>query len=144
MYLSPPAAENPGNGPPSLPQFLVPYRWTSVPLTKIGQVNFRASGICIYDIPELIPNNAKEVLVYVYAQVGHSRPTSTTHIKVYTEDRGNEYAKYIGFRTFRQDARNTNSDNLWFPMPANRKVNLEILDTYEGHTFVFVYVIGYR
>ncbi len=39
---------------------------------------------------------------------------------------------------------NTNSDNMWFPMPPNRRVYLGVPKLYGNAVKVSIYVIGYR
>ena len=119
--------------------------WTSVPQTQIGYLPFTTTGTFSYQIPAIIPDVADEVLVYVYIQMGTSTPANeVTHVKIFTEQGENDYAKYIGLRTWSNSAWNTNSDNLWFPMPSNRRVNVYVSNAHGGNISGYLYVIGYR
>ena len=119
--------------------------WTSVPLTRIGSPDMHGSGTLAYDIPSVIPNSAKELLVYVSAQVGSSGPRADTQdIKLYTQQDTHQYEKYIFIVTYTQEAYNTNSDNLWFPMTTERKFFVELPSAHTGWLFLFIYAIGYR
>ncbi len=83
--------------------------------------------------------------MYVHAQVGTTSPVGlVTHLKIYTEEGDSDYVQYIGIRTYTNQAWNTNSDNLWFPMPSNRKLLVELSNTLGGYIDTSVYVIGYR
>lgn len=83
--------------------------------------------------------------MYVYIQVGYSSPANeVTHVKIFTEDGNKDYVKYIGLRTYGNRAWNTNSDNLWFPMPSNRRVYVGVSNAHGGNISGNLYVIGYR
>ena len=119
--------------------------WTSVPLTQIGHTTFRHSGTLSYEIPNVIPDDAKEVLIYADFQSGSSGPRDRiSHFKIFTEKGANDYAKYISLHSYGQAAWNTNSDNLWFPMPSNRRVYLNVPNVHSGNIRGRLYVIGYR
>ena len=120
--------------------------WTSVPLTSIGSTNLRQSGTLAYDIPSVIPSSAKEVLVLVSAQAGHSAPNDGYFIKIYTQQNQRQYEKYILLRSHNQNAWNTNSDNLWFPMTTGRQVFVELTSAHSitGTIAVYLHAIGYR
>ena len=129
----------------SPPQTAPQVTWTSVPLTQIGYTQFRSVGTLSYAIPNIIPDDAKEVLVYVSTFVGNSGPSSLiSHLKIFTEIEENDYVKYVGIRTYPQDAWISNSDNLWFPMPSNRRVHVQVPNAHTSYIDGYFYVIGYR
>ena len=67
--------------------------WTSIPITSIGTSNMQHTGTVAYDIPSVIPNNAKEVLVLASASAGVSGPNHRTHyVKIYTEQDQIQYS----------------------------------------------------
>ncbi len=134
-----------GSTPLTIPDGSCQFTWTSVPLTQIGSSTFRHSGTLSYEIPAVIPSDAKEVLVYANFQHGTSGPSDRiSHFKIFTEDGVHDYAKYITLHAYGQNAWNTNSDNLWFPMPSNRRVNLNVPNVLNGNIYGTLYVIGYR
>lgn len=121
-----------------------PVNWTSVPRTSIGSSNLRHTGTITYNIPSVIPNSAKEVLVLASVDVGGSGPDRSHYVKIYTRQDQRQYEKYIFLHTYGQSAWNTNSDNLWFPMTSGRQVFVELTSTHTGNVAVNLHAIGYR
>ena len=126
-----------------------PYTWTSITMTTIGYSNFQSSALpatSSYEIPDTVPDDAKEVLVYAYVHSANSNPATLSHFKIYTEEDDNKYEQYITLRSYYGTSFiNTNTDNLWFPMPSNRRVFMEIPSGgRHGGARGDIYVIGYR
>ena len=117
--------------------------WTSVPLTTIGTSNLQHAGTLAYTIPRVIPSTAREVLVLASIYCGYT-PTIYQHIKIYTQQGTNHYEKYLFMFSHAQDAINTNSDNMWFPMTTNRRIYMEIPSAHGGHCGGLLKAIGYR
>lgn len=124
-----------------------PRTWKSISMTKIGHSNLQTTALpatFAYDIPDTVPDNAKEVLVYVYFWSGNSNPQTLSHFKIYTEEGDHKYEQYVALRSYRNtNFFNTNTDNLWFPMPSNRKIFMEVPHRH-GTAGGEVYVIGHR
>ena len=125
-----------------------PHTWTSITMTQIGYSNFRSTAVpatLSYEIPDTIPDKAQEVLVYAYFWSYNSSPSRTSHFVIYTEEDDKKYEQYITLRTYSgTNFYNTNSDNLWFPMPSNRRVFLVVPGTHSSNAGGHFYVIGYR
>ena len=77
-------------------------------------------------------------------RAGYSGPNQGHFIKIYTEQNQKQYEKYIYVRSYGQNAWNTNSDNLWFPMTSGRQVFVESTLAHTGSIGVYLYAIGYR
>jgi hypothetical protein len=120
--------------------------WTSVPMTSIGSSTLQHTGTVAYDIPSVIPDSAKEVLVLASAIAGISGPNDRTHyIRIYTEQDQKQYENYIFLTSYNQNAYHTiNSDNLWFPMTTGRQMFVRLAYAHTGFTRVFLHAIGYR
>lgn len=119
--------------------------WTSVPMTQIGRSNLQHTGTLAYDIPNLIPNSANEVLILVCARVGYTGPIDRVHyIKIYTEENNQQYEQYIYIMTYPQVAYSTNSDNMWFPMTSGRQVFVKLSTSHTGNLRLILHTIGYR
>ena len=122
-----------------------PVNWTSVTMTSIGSTSSRATGTLAYDIPSVIPSNAKEVLILASAYIGNSGPSGRGHyIKIYTQQGSQQFEKYIFIMTYPQNAVSTNSDNLWFPMTTGRQVFVELTYAHTDNLEFFLHAIGYR
>ena len=122
-----------------------PINWTSVTRTRVGSTSSQATGTLAYDIPSVIPNSAKEVLILASVVIGNSGPSGRHHyIKIYTQQGSQQFEKYIYIRTYGQSAYNTNSDNLWFPMTTGRQVFVELTVAHTGSVHVYLDAIGYR
>ena len=120
--------------------------WTPVGKTKIGDVDTNKVGTQSFGLPEIIPKAAREVLVYVSLQVGHTTPHDVhDDIKIFTVDGSNEYAQYIVIHTYRQDAWVTNSNNMWFPITNKREIAVAMPQSFDRVRVHFdLSVIGYR
>ena len=78
-------------------------------------------------------------------RVGYSGPVDRAHyIKIYTQENQKQYEKYILLYSYNQDAWNTNSDNLWFPMTSGRQVFVELTYAHSGNLGIYLHAIGYR
>ena len=147
LSASPSVATQP---PPAVQCDCAPrVNWTSVTMTSIGNTSSRAAGTLAYDIPSVIPSNAKEVLILASAAIGTSGPSGRGHyIKIYTlqgsQQGSQQFEKYIYIMTYPQSAVSTNSDNLWFPMTTGRQVFVELTYAHTGNVYVYLHAIGYR
>ena len=119
--------------------------WTSVPMTTIVISNLQDTGTKSYDIPSVIPSSAREVLLLASAEVGYSEPKGQSHyIKIYTQQDGQTFEKYLYIKTYPQDAQSTNSDNLWFPMTTDCKVYVSVTYAHTRQVTFYLHAIGYR
>ena len=119
--------------------------WTSVPMTHIGDINFKQVSTLHYPIPAVIPSSANEVMVYAVIQVGDSGPnTAHDHVKIYTQEKDRQYSKYLGFATYHQNAWSTNSENMWFPMTTDRRLFVQVYTVHTNRIVLSIAAIGYR
>ena len=119
--------------------------WTSIPMTKIGGTDLRHAATLAFDIPAVIPSTAKELLVYGYFWNGNANNGPVRHLKIYTQEGSDtKYEKYLMSYAYPQSAINTNSDNMWFPMPTNRKIFLQVDSDHGANCTSHFHVIGYR
>ena len=120
--------------------------WTSVPMTSIGSSELHHTGTLAYDIPAVIPSSAKEVLVLATVHAGNAGPNDCIHyIKIYTQyNQGRRYEKYIVVKSYKQEAWSTNSDNLWLPVTADRKIFVELNKAHTGNIDFTLHATGHR
>ena len=120
--------------------------WTSLPMTDVGSSNLRSPSTMSYVIPNVIPTTAKNVLIYVTAHTGYANNGPLQHIKISTDRNGSDkhYEKYLYLHSYPQDAINTISDNMWFPMPANRRIYMTVTSDAGSNCLAQLYVIGYN
>ena len=118
--------------------------WESIARTQIGTINMGSTSTQSFLIPSSVPATAKEVLVYVYAYMGSSSDSFYT-MKVFTESSSTrQFVNYIAIKTYHQSAYAVASDNMWFPMPSNRRVYVMLSGAVTGNVYGFVNIIGYR
>ena len=118
--------------------------WTSVPITRIGGTNLRHPSTFSYTIPDVIPSTAREVLIHASLHSGNALPDRSQHLKIFTQEGNNRYETYLYVLSYSQPAYNTNSDNMWFPMPSNRRIMM-VVSTDEGPSCgAELHAIGYR
>ena len=121
--------------------------WKSVAITHFGHTNLRHRGTFSYVIPSVIPSTANNVLIYVTGACGHAPNHVVQHIKIFTQDGSDKhYEKYLYVESYRTVAANTNSENMWFPMPTSRRVFVVINGSDVGSNYCTfnLHVVGYN
>ena len=119
--------------------------WTSVPITYIGGTDLRHPNTFSFVIPSVIPSAAKNVLIYALMHCGHASHQITLHLKVFTQDGSNKrFEKYLYMLSLDQVAFNTNSDNMWFPMPVNRRIYMTVDRDVGTYCKAQLFAIGYN
>ena len=119
--------------------------WTSIPLTRIAHKHPLYAGTYAFTIPSTVPQNAKEVLVYVEIEAANSNPANgRSNLKVYTQEGGKRYEQYILVRTTPGANWYVNSDQMWFPLMSNRILYVNIPRTHTNYVIFVASVIGYR
>ena len=119
--------------------------WTSVTRTLIGFSHLRLVGTLAYDIPSVIPNSAREVLVVIFVYIHISGPPGHAHyVKIYTEQDQEQYEKYFLMMAHGESSTDIYSDNLWFPMTSGRQIFVKSETAHTGLLTVEIHAIGYR
>ena len=134
----------PTSTPPPIQQYYHPVNWTSVTKTSIGSSDLRHASTMTFTIPNIIPSSAREVLIFVGIHSGTSDRGPNHDLKVFTQIGTNRYEKYLTLYSWTQDAWNTNSDNMWFPMPPNRRVYLTVPAIHGRNAGARLFAIGYH
>lgn len=121
-----------------------PVPWTPVNKTEIGRNDLNTATTLSYDIPTIIPDAAQRVLLYSSTHCGYSSERKHGDIKYYVVVDGIHYEQFLLMRSYDQVAINTNSDNMWFPMPPNRLIYIEVPVAFPNNCHTVVNVIGYQ
>ena len=121
-----------------------PINWTSVPFTEIGTTNLKHAATLSFNIPSVVPSSATEVLIHAGFYTGSSNNGPLQYIKIFTQIGTAKYEKYLMMFSYPQSAINTNSDNMWFPMPPNRRVYLTLQTAVGNNAAAYLHTIGYR
>lgn len=130
--------------PTVLQQYYSPYNWTSVRKTWMGLVRYHHAGTLSLTIPSVIPSSAREVLIYARSYNAYAVRSGDMDIKVFTQIGLKQYEKYI-FLTFRpQNGHSITNDNMWFPMPPNRRIYINVPSARPNSGAVYFSAIGYR
>ena len=130
--------------PTTEPQCSCPINWTSVPFTEIGTTNLKQASTLSFTIPSVVPSSAKEILIHAGFSTGTSNNGPLQYIKIFTQIGTTKYEKYLMMLSYPQNAHNTNSDNMWFPMPPNRRVYLTLQTAVGNNAGAYLHAIGYR
>ena len=103
-------------------------------MMPINATESLVTGTYQHSIPSAIPDAAREVLLYATVFCGLITPHINTDIAIYTVVGNERFEMYMYLRMYgwNQLAINTNSDNMWFPMPSNRLVYVQVPSTYSG------------
>ena len=90
------------------------------------------AGTYQHSIPSAIPDTAREILLYATVFCGLTTQNINTDIAIYTVVGNERFEMYLRMHGWNQEAINTNSDNMWLPMPSNRLVYVQVPSTYSG------------
>ena len=129
--------------------------WHPIPLserTHIGGFNAGVQPGQTLRCPlpmDLIPRDSKEILLHVAICAGHSLPDTDRYwLEVFVTDKdGTKYGKTTLMSTRKQNAYSDNSENMWFPMPADQTVYLNLPQknkALQKRAVCKIYVIGYK
>ena len=120
--------------------------WTPVAKTPIGPEGVSLENATTYNfqIPNVIPLTARELLVYASVKCGTAHLRRFGDIILYVMRNGLRFEKLLYMHGHEQAAFNTNSDNMWFPVPADRLMHLEITVAVPGNCLALLSTIGYR
>lgn len=140
-----------------------PVTWTPIePNQSLGQIDFAVQITQILTLPDSVPDDVEELLLFVIVDISNSTPNDQKgFVKVFTEVERMQCAKYIAIHTC-TESKNilqamrtswmTNSNSMWLPVGTDahrRKVYVEVLDRSQqgkmkGKIMGEVYLSGYR
>ena len=120
--------------------------WTPVAKTPIspGGLSLQNATTFNFQIPDIIPLAAREFMVYAIVKCGGTNHQRVGDIIFYVMHNGLRFEKFLYMHSYGQEAWNTNSDNMWFPMPADRLLHVEITVAIPGNCRALFFAIGYR
>ncbi len=123
--------------------------WTPVEKTIIGpgRITLEDGTTYSFQIPDVIPLIAREFMVYVIVKCGWvplEKSSIESDIIFYVMHNGLRLEKFLYMHSYSQGAWNTNSDNMWFPIPADRLIHMEITVAISSRCPALFYVVGYR
>ncbi len=119
------------------------FSWTPITPALIGSSKLQNASTVSFPIPSVIPSTVEEVLIYASVVSGYSTKVYGD-VKIFTEIENEQYAKYLLLESYPQNAINTNSENMWFPMPPNRRLYLTVPVAFGTRVGVNLLAIGYR
>ncbi len=94
----------------------------------------------VYNLPDTIPDTAREVLVYVYIETNYVKG-GRHHFKIaVTLENAREAAFYLYATAHAQQSWSYNSENAWLPMPLDRQIKVSS----EGETLFGSWISGIR
>ena len=131
----------------SLPPTPIRNTWTSVPKTNVAFNNLHQAATFSYIIPSVIPSYAKNILIFAVAGLGP--PKDGLHavegdIIIFTQDGSNEhYEQYMTLMAWTSNWR-VDTENMWFPMPANRRIYITVPVSMANDGGFYLYAIGYN
>lgn len=118
-------------------------RWNPVNIS-LGQLPFSA-GVATFDIPPGIPDGAKEILVYAWIEKGNYGGSDGARVyTIYTQDGPTKYAGKISTHQYENQAWVLNSDNMWLPVTAERKLYVQLNAAITGNKAGGIELLGYR
>ena len=124
-------------------------KWSPIDFHRLFSLTVGVSiGVQHCRIPNhLVPNEAKEILLLVVMHSGNTYQVNMTtqYLTVFVmEEDGIRYEKYLHFTTFKQDAWNNNTENMWLPMPSDRTVRVNVPRVFEKNLKCNIFLTGYH
>ncbi len=130
---------------------LAPHKWHSVDLTPLPPDGTLPVAVGqtdkIYDISDLVPNDAKEVLIYVTIRNSNLINPGGINFKIFTKNNNKEFAKYLYWDAAGSGGHVAyNSANIWLPITSDKIVRCTKISKAGGTRGVIssISIIGYR
>ena len=123
--------------------------WTHEPEWKSMNINLgslpSSATTKSFDMPGDVPEDATEVLVYVWSYSGQAGSSASATFSIYTQDGSEQYIKRHYIRRYPQDAISYSSDNFWLPVTSERKIYAKLpVNLGSTNRAAGISVIGYR
>jgi len=118
--------------------------WHPLPKAiELGSLPTSSNQQAAYDLA--IPDSATEILVFVMISSGNSDRSDGARIRLYTEAGAERYEKMLYWSRYSQPAIGFNSENLWFPVTASRKLYARLEGVPSAQNVgSAVWLLGYR
>ncbi len=121
--------------------------WTSIPKQRFATNYLRQVGTYSYVLPSAIPSNANNIQMFVFAGLGPSNTAAWAQeslITIYTLDGSDKhYNNYMSVMAWR-DTWRVQTENMWFPMPANRRIFIKVGTAINIGGGFYIDAIGYN
>lgn len=126
--------------------FVGGVKWNPIPITELGTLPINPLGTNTWDIPNVIPSTAKEILVFAWVQTGNCDNNHKVILKLYTVENTNEYSHYLMAVSWTQGAISYNSSTFWIPTTSEWKIKATSSGsgTISGRFKSSINIIGYR
>ena len=109
--------------------------------------NLHQAATFSYIIPSVIPSDANNILIYAVAGLGPPKDglyAIEGDIIIFTQDGSNEhYEQHMTLLAWTSNWR-VDTENMWFPMPANRRIYITVPVSIANAGGFYLYAIGYN
>ena len=107
---------------------------TPLPMISIPATNG------IHQIPEMVPENATHILIYIKALTSLGRSSKEYEIVL-----SNSYKHQYRFYYYHYgDSASYNSENIWVEICSRRELIINNLDTLDNHCSIRLFYVGYK
>ena len=95
--------------------------------TPIGEGTLNFVQTYQFNIENIIPDTATQVLIYARTHCGNTKQPAAVFadVSVFVNIDGMLLSKYLLVIGYAQDAYNTNSDNMWFPVSSTKTIHVD-------------------
>jgi hypothetical protein len=111
---------------------------------RIGSGKLNPPQIYQYNLANIVPETATQVLLYATIYSGNTYDSTIlvdVSIFVYVDEK--RLAQHLFIIAYRQDAYSSNTNNMWFPVPSNKMLYIQVPVGVPGWTGFWVDAIGY-
>ena len=112
----------------------------------LGELPVKGDKTSFYEIPLIIPDEAKEIQVYTWIATGDCNHNRDVDFAITVNDDGHkDVGMYMHAVGFTQTAWSYNSQSSWLPMPHDREIRAERKGKeFDGNVGSKVIIVGYK
>jgi hypothetical protein len=116
-----------------------------MPINKhIGGAQFDQPRIHQFSLENIVPETATQLLIYATVYSGNTYgPTVFVDISIFVYVDDKDLAQHLYITAYQQEAYNSNTDNMWFPVPSSKIIYVYVPVAVPGWAGFRLEAIGY-
>lgn len=110
----------------------------------IGSAKLNHPELYQFSIANIVPDTATQLLIYATVYSGNTYgPTVFTDVSVFVYIDGKRLSQHLYITGYHQEAYSSNTDNMWFPVPSDKLVYVQVPVGVPGFAGFTLDAIGY-
>ena len=110
----------------------------------IGSERLNHPELHQFSIANIVPDTATQFLIYATVYSGNTYGPSVfidVSVFVYVDEK--RLAQHLYVTGYQQEAYSSNTDNMWFPVPSNKLIYVQVPVGVPGYAWFTLHAIGY-